>query len=179
MVYDEGFEVNINGLSFFAFSNFTFEGSPKKHNVSHCGQTMVGWYRNTNRTRFGCYYGSLVGAATPLAPEKKKPVALPAVKPAVRREAGSNYNKPLDKDAQNMKVASLNRKLAMLQLSWRARAVPKWNGRTMREVNAYAGLKRGGLPPRELRRQMLQQHEAMPQSRAIRPHSFLQRTPFF
>jgi len=28
MVYDEGFEVNIDGHTFFAFSNFTFEKDP-------------------------------------------------------------------------------------------------------------------------------------------------------
>ena len=63
MVYDEGFEVEINNLNFFAFSNFSFElaqGGSTKHNISHCDQTMVGWYHNTDRTEFGCYYGSKV-----------------------------------------------------------------------------------------------------------------------
>jgi cathepsin C len=175
MVYDEGFEVNVGGMSYFAFSNFTFEGSPKKHNVSHCGQTMVGWYRNANRTRFGCYYGALVQPAT--APTASPKAATLAQAAPVRREEAEDktYSKPLDKETQTKKVASLNKKLAMLQLSWRARAVSKWNGKTLREVNAYAGLRRGGLSARELRREMLRQGESMPKLRSARPHSFLQR----
>jgi len=58
MIYDEGFEVNVRGLSFVAFSNFTFDAH--KRNQSHCGETMVGWYRNIDRTKFGCWYGSRI-----------------------------------------------------------------------------------------------------------------------
>ena len=62
MVYDEGFEVEIGDLNFFAFSNFSFESQKTStmHNVSHCDETMVGWYHNKDRTKFGCYYGSKV-----------------------------------------------------------------------------------------------------------------------
>ena len=40
-------KVTVGDLNFLAFSNFTFETDPKdvlhkKHNVSHCGDTMVG-----------------------------------------------------------------------------------------------------------------------------------------
>merc|ERR1719313_198074 len=70
MVYDEGFEVVVDGYTFFAFSNFTFEGEKNgiKQNVSHCGETMVGWYQSLDRKSFGCYYGTKV--------EKQAPVAL-------------------------------------------------------------------------------------------------------
>ena len=64
MVYDEGFEVNIGNHNFFAFSNFTFakggDGHHLRQNISHCDQTMVGWYRNKDRTQFGCYYASKI-----------------------------------------------------------------------------------------------------------------------
>merc|ERR1719464_80557 len=57
MVYDEGFEVTVGGLNFFAFSNFTFENTTTghlsvRHNASHCYETMVGWYQNMDRTSF-------------------------------------------------------------------------------------------------------------------------------
>eukprot|EP00418_Pyrodinium_bahamense_P096049 CAMPEP_0179048890 /NCGR_PEP_ID=MMETSP0796-20121207/19936_1 /TAXON_ID=73915 /ORGANISM="Pyrodinium bahamense, Strain pbaha01" /LENGTH=540 /DNA_ID=CAMNT_0020745361 /DNA_START=66 /DNA_END=1688 /DNA_ORIENTATION=+ len=172
MVYDEGFEVNVGGLSFFAFSNFTFEADAakphKKHNVSHCGQTMVGWYRNADRTRFGCYYASktamqkeVTGHSEPHAPASLARAAGPTA-PA----AGSQR---LDGASQGHRVSALNKKLAMLQLSWRARPMAKWNGRTMREVNAYAGIRRGSPG---LHRDMLRQ-----QSPRVPPKtSFLQRS---
>lgn len=61
----EGFEVVVGGLNFFAFSNFTLKintSNPHraKYNTSHCGDTMVGWYQNLDRTKFGCYYGTKV-----------------------------------------------------------------------------------------------------------------------
>jgi len=169
MVYDEGFEVNVGDLSFFAFSNFTFEAAgsdpPTKHNVSHCGQTMVGWYRNADRTRFGCYYG-----------EKTTLVEKPAhhSKPVSFAQAAVSHigdgEQPLDEESQHQHVSRLNEKLSMMQLGWRARSVSKWNGMTLREVNAYAGLRRGS-PARELHRDMLRQQAA----RTLTNHkSFLQ-----
>lgn len=63
MVYDEGFEVVVDGITFFAFNKY----HPKKHTslnseevgdyVSICDKTMVGWFHNRDRTRFGCYKG--------------------------------------------------------------------------------------------------------------------------
>lgn len=153
MVYDEGFEVNVDGLSFFAFSNFTFEADAtsllgKKHNVSHCDQTMVGWYENKERTSFGCYYGT-----------KLQPQAAHSSKPATHEHAAlqsGTFDRPLDHAAQKKAVSKLNKKLDMLQLGWRAREMTKWNSRTLREVNAYVGIKRT-VPRRELHREMLRQ----------------------
>jgi len=141
MVYDEGFEVNVDGHSYFAFSNFTFEG-PNHHNVSHCDETMVGWYQNTARTQFGCFYGSKA--------VKQAPTPLPAKKTAdVAKKAD---DKVLDHKTQAEKVKKLN----MLQLGWKARVMPKWMGQTMREINAYAGIKRK-TPIRERHADMLRQ----------------------
>jgi len=63
MVYDEGFEVVVDGITFFAFNKY----HPKKHTslnseevsdyVSICDKTMIGWFHNRDRTRFGCYKG--------------------------------------------------------------------------------------------------------------------------
>lgn len=172
MVYDEGFEVNVGDLSFFAFSNFTFEGSASaphsKHNVSHCGQTMVGWYRDASRTRFGCYYSEKTSPVKEPAQQSK--VLLTQSAAAATRAGGGS--RPLDEKSQRLHVSSLNAKLGMLQLGWRARSIAKWNGRTLREVNAYAGLRRGS-PARELHREMLRQQS--PRTSA-KPSSFLQQS---
>merc|ERR1711939_432222 len=41
MIYDEGFEVNINDQTFFAFSKYKTKGS---ETLSYCGKTFPGWY---------------------------------------------------------------------------------------------------------------------------------------
>jgi len=171
MVYDEGFEVNVAGMNFFAFSNFTFESNAThptvKHNRSHCGDTMVGWYQNADRTLFGCYYGSKVL-------EEPNHHELAAVQPhtsqavAPKRRSPVAFDKPLNAQGQKAAVSKLNNKIAMLQLGWKARTMPRWNGQTMREINSYAGIRRP-QGAREMRRQMMEQHA--PQ----RARSFLQR----
>jgi len=166
MVYDEGFEVTAGGRFYFAFSNFTFEkddASLTKHNVSHCGETMVGWYSNKDRTEFGCYYGVKQASASP----SKK-----AEKTEQRHTASSKSasDTPLNHNAQTTRVAELNKKLAMLQIGWTARVMPQWNGKSMYDINSYAGLRRK-VPSRDLQRDIMAQHSQVPPKR----QSFLQR----
>lgn len=162
MVYDEGFEVNVGSLSFFAFSNFTFENSSgflaSPHNISHCGDTMVGWYSNRDRTEFGCYYGKKVVPSTPKIVSKNKV-----------QIAGPKYETPFNRKSQATKVAKLNKKLAMLQVGWRARVMPQFNGKTLREINGYAGIKRK-VPVHDLHRETVAQRSTT----AARHRSFLQ-----
>lgn len=153
MIYDEGFEVRVSGQSFFAFSNFTFDA--KKANTSHCGETMVGWYRNMDRTQFGCYYGVKTDQET-VAPV---PVA-PAPKKAVQDEH------KLNSTSMAKKVEKINAKVSMLQLGWTARASSKWLGKTMSEINAYAGLRRT-TSIRHFSKDLMSQ-------RTSKPKSFLQ-----
>merc|ERR1719409_284609 len=81
------------------------------------------------------------------------------------------FDRPLDQGAQHKAVKKLNARLGLLQLGWRAREVQKWNGRSMREVNEYVGIKRTTRRV-DLHREMLKQRrEADPLS----GHSFLQR----
>lgn len=173
MVYDEGFEVNIAGLNFFAFSNFTFDVNPsdplkKKHNTTHCEETMVGWYQNMDRTKFGCFYGTKV-----LQESGQPATPVPALVTKSQQKAPGivpHYDRPLTNHSQHKVVTKLNKKIAMLQLGWKARVMPKWNGRTMREVNGYAGIRRTDAA-REAHRDMVKQ-------RALhkRPLNFLQRS---
>jgi len=181
MIYDEGFEVNVGGLNFFAFSNFTFEEAQPttleamtgvkpvgKHNVSHCGDTMVGWYQNADRTKFGCYYAAKVLPAR-AAP---RPVTVTPHPAHTEAKKSANYDIPLNNKTQQKVVSKLNHHIALLQLGWKARAMPKFIGRTMREVNEYAGIRRNEKA-RELHKEMIRQHAA----RSHRSHSFLQRAP--
>jgi len=173
MVYDEGFEVTVNGLNFFAFSNFTFEQDPtthSKHNVSNCGDTMVGWYQNLERTKYGCYYGSKVLAGPPV--HNAALVRAKAAVPAEKKPMLTSYSKPLDHKEQTKVVAKLNKKIAMLQLGWTASSNQKWNGRSMHEINSYAGIRRS-VKARELHRDMLRQKD----TGSTRAKSFLQQGP--
>jgi len=57
-----------------------------------------------------------------------------------------------------------------LQLGWRASEVVKWNGRSMREVNQYVGLKRT-VSRKVTHREMIQQ-----QNKHTRARSFFAAT---
>ena len=72
MVYDEGYEVQIGGRSFFAFSRFHPSRAPRDNAplaakdtagfASDCSMTAVGWFLD-NGTRWGCYYGQQLSGA--------------------------------------------------------------------------------------------------------------------
>lgn len=55
MVYDEGFEVEHNGVKYFAFSKYEPNGSDYK---SLCGETLIGWFSNLKSGEKGCYRAS-------------------------------------------------------------------------------------------------------------------------
>lgn len=46
MVYDEGFEIKLNDVVYFAFSKYgpTANGGYE----SFCGETLIGWYNDLN-----------------------------------------------------------------------------------------------------------------------------------
>lgn len=56
MVYDEGFEVQIEDKKFVAFFNWT---KIEKKTISHCGQTTTGWYHENavKASNWGCFFG--------------------------------------------------------------------------------------------------------------------------
>lgn len=58
MVYDEGFNMEFDDLTFFAFSKYTIDkkSSPGKiHYNSQCFSTCVGWYHKKSENKWGCY----------------------------------------------------------------------------------------------------------------------------
>ena len=101
MVYDEGYEVQIGGRSFFAFSRFHPSRAPRDNAplaakdtagfASDCSMTAVGWFLD-NGTRWGCYYGQQVSGAegTPLGARRPVQVeAVPEEPMAIPRELSS------------------------------------------------------------------------------------------
>ena len=101
MVYDEGYEVQIGGRSFFAFSRFHPSRAPRDNAplapkdtagfASDCSMTAVGWFMD-NGTRWGCYYGQQLSSAegTPLGARRPVQVeAVPEEPMALARELSS------------------------------------------------------------------------------------------
>eukprot|EP00927_Polykrikos_kofoidii_P056270 TRINITY_DN5041_c0_g1_i1.p1 TRINITY_DN5041_c0_g1~~TRINITY_DN5041_c0_g1_i1.p1 ORF type:complete len:599 (-),score=80.66 TRINITY_DN5041_c0_g1_i1:159-1844(-) len=131
MIYDEGFEVRIDDLTFFAFSRFDFAGPGKSDPVengrrSHCGETARGWYRDTRRTQWGCYSAMKVNKSEPVSF-----VELP-------RQISLGYDRPRDLHWHTMRAQKLN----MLQLPWRAKVYSRFVNKSLRELNAFAGIQR-------------------------------------
>lgn len=165
MVYDEAFEVTVGGMNYFAFSNYTYEqdSNTERHNVSHCDQTMVGWYRNEDRTKFGCYY------ATQATPALRKS---PAKHHHKKKASMLLYQTRLSSLHQHKVVDSINDQ----QMSWSARLMKKFNGLSMLQVNSYAGIKRD-VRARETHKQMMRQHaQSQLHTGHIKPRSFLQQS---
>lgn len=68
MIYDEGFEVAVDGKNFFAFSRFDLDSMG--NNVTNCGETLTGWYHDQEGGEYGCYYGIKKTAPSTLAKHK-------------------------------------------------------------------------------------------------------------
>jgi cathepsin C len=132
MIYDEGFEVRVDGMTFFAFSAFDLakghDGTTK--NISKCGETHRGWYRDAARTKWGCYVATKVG---------QRDMSLIQIEPAPQpRRLSLDYDKPRSLDWHQQHAEHLN----LLQTSWTARVYKRFVGKTLRELNNYAGLQR-------------------------------------
>eukprot|EP00408_Alexandrium_pacificum_P031177 CAMPEP_0171292490 /NCGR_PEP_ID=MMETSP0790-20130122/72185_1 /TAXON_ID=2925 /ORGANISM="Alexandrium catenella, Strain OF101" /LENGTH=549 /DNA_ID=CAMNT_0011762227 /DNA_START=1 /DNA_END=1646 /DNA_ORIENTATION=+ len=115
MIYDEGFEVHVEGLTFFAFSRFDL--APGGKNFSRCGETSRGWYRNANRTQWGCYQARKV----------KQPLSLLSVAPAPAPTSAA-YDAPLPLGWHRDRVRQLN--------------AASFVGLSLRQINALAGIRR-------------------------------------
>lgn len=123
MIYDEAMEVQVNGLSFLAFSRFELgEGGA---NVSLCGETQLGWYRDEPGSRWGCFYGLKI---------EDQPSPGPAGLARDSRRAGAGA--PLDASEHWVFVGALN----LLQDAWKATVYDRFVGKTLQELNALAGI---------------------------------------
>jgi len=147
MIYDEGFEVKVDGLSFFAFSSFdlTYRAGVKT-NISHCDRTQLGWYHNDDRTKWGCYYGKKVKSHNGLRGDHLS--ALKSFVPG-QIQKSAHYDELLDAEYHKGVAERLN----LLQQDWVARAHNMLSGKSLREINQMAGLRRS-LPLADLAMQL-------------------------
>lgn len=131
MIYDEAFEVKVDGLALLAFSRFdlSYKGG-QKTNTSRCGETQLGWYHDADRTKFGCFY-----ARKRILPDQHATLLSFVPNTPVKTQ---NYDEPLDHGYHSAFADSLN----MLQDLWTAKPHSKFAGMSLREMNSMAGLMR-------------------------------------
>jgi len=130
MIYDEAFEVKVENFTFLAFSRFELLGSPdsaSKRNVSHCGETARGWYRDAARTGWGCYFARKV----------HQPVSLLYIAPEVPQPS-ADYDEPHALSYHQERVKQLNAR----ESRWTARVYKRFIGLSLRQLNSYAGIQR-------------------------------------
>lgn len=129
MIYDEAMEVNVDNLSMLAFSRFELSDvGGQRHNISRCGETQLGWYRDTERKLWGCFYAKkMVSEEEHALLVSHAPVSTPS-KTASEERLGKDYHESF--------ASTLN----LVQDSWTAKAYDRFIGRTLRELNQMAGI---------------------------------------
>jgi len=146
MVYDEGFEFDVDDKAFFAFSRFDLVGTK---NISRCDETELGWYSNKDRSEFGCWYGK---KTVPLASHK-------AAEPVVLSD------KPISREEHEKKVSFINTK----STTWRAKVYDQYVGKSVAEMSRRAGnfKSQSEAPKREMSFLSMDMHAAMQKSKAL------------
>merc|ERR1711939_112134 len=122
MIYDEGFEVNINDQTFFAFSKYKTKGS---ETLSYCGKTFPGWYhpvKDVDAKKWGCYHG----------------IKKTEVRPQRFRKFGRHWSRG-KKDVyvpEDDLVAHVNNSP---NFAWKARRYTEFEGQPMHELEKRMG----------------------------------------
>lgn len=144
MVYDEGWEVQLGDVSYFAFSRFDFNTvNGAKMNQSKCDETMQGWYSDAKRSKFGCYTARKVSTVflskdvtISRGISKHDEIATPHT-----QVISSRANIKLPREWHERMVLALNQKSGM---TWRAKVYEKWLGKSLKELNMLQGIRRMG-----------------------------------
>jgi cathepsin C len=125
MIYDEGFEVNVNDHKYFAFSYFK-KGSTEHHKKSVCHKTFPGWYHNAKNpdgVSWGCYHAMKEGGEEDDSMETEHFIE--------ENESKSAKEYKPEHDL----VAHINSKKS----TWKAKVYPEFSGRKMHELHAMGG----------------------------------------
>jgi len=120
LVYNQGFEVNINERSYWAPFYYDSEGYA-------CNALSVGFSRDATVRHWSCFTASKLGSKT--APKKQK-VSVESI----------------DLEAKYVNDHELIKKINSAQNSWKARAYPEHEQYTLREMLRRAGNSQAALP---------------------------------
>ncbi|XP_042217952.1 dipeptidyl peptidase 1-like isoform X2 [Homarus americanus] len=122
MIYNQGFEVNINERSYFAFSYY--EGDMDSA-VSYCDRTFNGWSRDKTVRNWSCYTAQKHNTTTPRMTHN--------LKKASSTQLYKNDHKMIEE-------------INASQSSWWAKAYPQHERYTVEEMIKRAGGHRFSLP---------------------------------
>ncbi|XP_049780745.1 dipeptidyl peptidase 1-like [Schistocerca cancellata] len=129
LIYNQGFEVTVNGRSYFAFSYYTSDNGTV---TSICDRTFNGWSHDVTQRHWSCYYG------VKNSPVSKKTHEDPfAAKPQLMAQI-------VDVLQETRLVAEINKS----QKLWKAKVYDKFVGMTREELTNMAGGKSTWLAER-------------------------------
>ena len=158
MVYDEGFNIEFGDFSFFAFSKYSVDsGIPGKtiYN-SHCYSTLIGWYSNKDKTKWGCYKAQKANTDFNKVTFSDVKNTVQIVQP--KFEANNNQNffsdsisflskkVNLKTDAQLKIHSQYHDKLKKIKKSWESTLYPEFHTMTSYKLNRIAGIPRNAIP---------------------------------
>ncbi|XP_071548233.1 dipeptidyl peptidase 1-like [Panulirus ornatus] len=115
LIYNQGFEVNINERSYFAFSYY--EGDWLS-STSYCDRTFNGWSRDKTVRNWSCFSAQKNNMTTPRVTHK--------LRETLPKRPFKNDHKMIDE-------------INSSQSSWRAKAYPQHERYTMEEMQKRAG----------------------------------------
>eukprot|EP00698_Gefionella_okellyi_P019552 TRINITY_DN6000_c0_g2_i1.p1 TRINITY_DN6000_c0_g2~~TRINITY_DN6000_c0_g2_i1.p1 ORF type:complete len:467 (-),score=94.54 TRINITY_DN6000_c0_g2_i1:789-2048(-) len=149
MIYNQGFEVRIDGRKFFAFSLYSQSGDKV---TSYCATTFNGWYHNDDQSNWGCYTGYKMAQDEPRVSFVSSTADLD--------------NKAFVNDLEF--IANIN----AMQSSWTAAAYPELNGWTMSMMQRRAGAKQVPLSVMASKQAPSQQESVPVPTASALPDSF-------
>ena len=147
LIYNQGVEVRIRGMNFFAFSNWTVADNGSV--ISDCGSTLNGWAHNTAATEWRCYSGQRRPSSD------TTPSPIPAAQPSLDRcsadgpaAAQSRLSQPFRHDQSFIDAVN------NAQSSFTVRRYPQFEGLTIGELEQRAGGRSSGADVASFMEQM-------------------------
>ena len=144
MIYNQGFEVQLDNRKYFAFSNYT---DVNKIVTSYCESTLSGWSHDFWGHNWACYYGQ-------------------KIRPQSSHAGKANRVPEVQYDVKYVSNPTFARRINTIQKSWIATNYSWMEGWTLRErLNRAGGLSQVRYPkPANVKRETLLALKDLPDS---------------
>ncbi|XP_047104926.1 dipeptidyl peptidase 1-like [Schistocerca piceifrons] len=120
LIYNQGFEVTVNGRSYFAFSYYTSDNGTV---TSICDRTFNGWSHDVTLRHWSCYYGV-----------KNSPVAR-----KVHEDPFTAKKQLMEQEVSFVQQTRLVNEINSAQKLWKAKVYEEYLGLTNEELINMAG----------------------------------------